>query len=715
MCFGLIMNKKRDQRSKVRGQLKVLSNSGLSSGVRRPSSVSSPSSVVSTERIQSFIRSRFNPIRTLSPQLLAQYLDEFKAGYLRSCALTFEAIEERDDTLKGVAGKRKKAAARNGWEILTLDSIAESQKPVAETHKQVLLDFYNNITVTSAIDLNQRGQVSLLVRQMMDAVGKQYAVHEIIWKPWDRSDQSYASDRGLTAEFRFVPLWFFENQTGALRFLPSEFATSGQPLDENGWLVTVGDGLMAACSVAYIYKTMSLKDWVIYNQRHGMPGIHGKTDAAKNSPEWDDLVTAVQNFAADLALVTNSGATIDKIDISTTGALPYPPLVERMDRALAALWRGADLSTMSGGKSDAGQGASLQGDETTLLEADDTQLISETLNMQVDKFVIEYHFGPGTKPLAYFKLKTTQRKNVAQELSTDTFLRDSGVPLSVKNTLERYNRPVPNPKDQLLTAPVPAIPPGQITSGDTGPSTITARPATVDNRPGVKTGTSPMSPGSAGSFANQNPSGQTDLRSPTSDLSLRADPPALGRLLAAARDQLSIAQDKVLQPLRAELEEILAAPDADLPSKIENLKSKMPALLRRINADPATVKVFEDTLSAALLSGLTEGLTPEAHGAQEGTIANFDPAQPRDEEGQWTDGAGGLTSGLVSVSKTGGTIHLKTPKTRQEASAMIDDMKRVLEKAHAEAKARKDPEAGLRLNYALQKGHRLFGMAYKLK
>jgi hypothetical protein len=327
----------------------------------------------------------------------------------------------------------------------------------------------------------------------------------------------------------------------------------------------------------------------------------------------------VQNFAADLAIVTNSGATIDKIDISTAGALPYPPLVERMDRALATLWRGADLSTMSARTPNAGQGASLQLEEITLLEDDDTQLISETLNMQVDKFVIEYTFGAGTKPLAYFKLKTTQKKNVDQEMKVDEFLLASGAPLGKQNTLERYNRPMPDTDEELLkilpAAPVPAVPPGQNAGGDPGSPLGKKR--------------DPASPVSAGSLSNAEArsqdsevssragdgvvSGQrsdpSSASSPSSAVRrLSSDSPQVGRLLASARMELAAAQDTVLQPLRAELEAILQSPDSDLQAKIANLKSKMPALLRRINADPATVKVFEDTLSAALLSGLTETL-----------------------------------------------------------------------------------------------------------
>ena len=55
----------------------------------------------------------------------------------------------------------------------------------------------------------------------------------------------------LTATFRFCPLWWFEGTIGRLRFLPTEFAIYGVDMEPGGWLVTVGDGLMEACSVAY--------------------------------------------------------------------------------------------------------------------------------------------------------------------------------------------------------------------------------------------------------------------------------------------------------------------------------------------------------------------------------------------------------------------------------------------------------------------------------
>jgi phage gp29-like protein len=444
-----------------------------------------PAPSIGVERVRAYIRSRFNPIRSLTPELLSQYLDAFKTGHLRQCALVWDAIEERDDVLSGVIAKRKAAAARHGWEILTLDSIPEGAEAEAAGHKQALETFYNNLTVVNAIDANERGEVSLLLRQMMDAVGKRYAVHEIVWKPVRGSGRGRDVE-GLTAELRFAPLWFFEKLTGRLRYLASENALEGVEMDEAAWLVSVGPGLMAACAVAYIYKSLSLKDWVLYNERHGMPGIHGKTDAPKDSDEWEDMVEAVRNFAADWSMVTSSDASIEKVDMAAVGTLPFPPLVERMDRAMAALWRGADLSTMSAGAGDAGQGASLQGRESEILEQDDAQWLSETLSRQLDRRVIEYVFGPGVKPLAYIKIKTAQKQDVAQELLVDAFLRDSGAPLSVKNALERYRRPVPDANDDLLTPPVSSagagIPPfGSISPAPSRPAPFGAFPPASAN------------------------------------------------------------------------------------------------------------------------------------------------------------------------------------------------------------------------------------------
>jgi phage gp29-like protein len=392
-------------------------------------------SKISFERIKGERLSRFNPIRGLTAEILASRIDYFEAGYLGPFARLMAAIKRRDDVMKTVAPKREKAPGRRKWEILIDSSIPEAQQAEAQKHKEALEYFYNNLTATDALDLNQRGGVRLLVRQIMQAVGYKYAVHHIVWKQ---------TPDGITAELIYCPLWFFENRTGKLRYLKDEFAFDGEEMLEGEWMVAVEqDYLMEACAVAYIYKSLPLKDWLIFSQDYAKPVVEGITDAPEGSKEWNTLKAAVDALAADLRLVRSRSAEIKLTELSASANHPHPPLVERMDRALASIWRGADLSTISAGSGD-GSGASLQGDEKDLLEEDDASFASETCNDSLDTKVIEYTFGPGTKPLAYFKIIVPPKKDITQEIATDTFLRDSGAPLGMKATLERYGRQLPD-------------------------------------------------------------------------------------------------------------------------------------------------------------------------------------------------------------------------------------------------------------------------------
>jgi hypothetical protein len=101
--------------------------------------------------------------------------------------------------------------ARLHWEIL---STHDSE--LAKKQKTALEYFYNNLSATHVCDGNELGGISLLVRQMMDAIGKKYAIHEIIFESCKISalEKSFLFPKLerttpstlLTATFRFVPL-----------------------------------------------------------------------------------------------------------------------------------------------------------------------------------------------------------------------------------------------------------------------------------------------------------------------------------------------------------------------------------------------------------------------------------------------------------------------------------------------------------------------------
>lgn len=382
-------------------------------------------------------RACFNPIKSLTPESLSRMLDQFHAGHLRNASLMWDSIERRDDVLAGVVSKRKKAVTRLQWEILTVEDSQESQE-----HRKALEYFYNNLSVTHACDQNISGGFSLLVRQMMDAVAKKYAVHEIIYMPQNTNDGIH-----LTASFRFVPLWYFDNTEGRLRFMQNEYpSTSFLNLDPGAWLVSTGEGLMEASSIAYLFKHLPLRDWLVYCERNGMPGIKAVTDALPNTPEWEVAREAVENFSAEFHALMSRGCEIEAIDLTARGAIPYQALIERMDRAMISLWRGCDLSTLSSTHST---GVTIQQAETDLIEDDDARQISETLNNQVDRHVIQYLFKT-EQPKAYLHIKARDRRDRVQDLSIYQTLFNMGLDLSKSDLREKFGIPQPNAVDELL-------------------------------------------------------------------------------------------------------------------------------------------------------------------------------------------------------------------------------------------------------------------------
>lgn len=395
---------------------------------------------------------RFNPIRNLTPATLSSALDEFDAGYLRRAVLIWEAIESRDDTLKTAIPKRLKSASRRPWEIVRIDDSRQAKRDA-----EALEFFYNNLTATKATDSNVRGGLRRLVQQMMTAEFYHYAAHEIIWQP-----RQVGSSRYLTAEFRFVPLWLFENRTGALRYTGPDGLTDGAPLQQNGWLIHSGDGLMHALSVCRMFKQLSLQDWLNFSEKFGVPGVHGETSAPKGSAEWDGFVEALAAFANDWVTATSQGTKINLIESSKTGDQPFAPMVERMSRSMIALCRGSDLGTLS---SKDAAGASLQEDETDILLQDDCASISETLNTTVDRFVFRWLKGPNAEGLAYFKLLPPVKQDTKGEIEVDRHIADLGGELPAEDVYERYSRTLPESmkgvmlKKNINTAP--QLPPAQ--------------------------------------------------------------------------------------------------------------------------------------------------------------------------------------------------------------------------------------------------------------
>ena len=380
--------------------------------------------------------SQYNALFHLDPDKIVGAITAYNSGNLAQLAHIIRDLEQHDDKMATCSMKMKASVGRCDWSVLVKDGFENDER--AKRHAEILRRFWSTVNVTSRFNQNERGGIRLLKKQMMEAQSFGYAVHEIVWRPLPNGE--------IAAEFIKLPLWHFENKTGALRFLPTTTSTDGVAMAEGEWLVTTGDGVGIPAAICAMAKRMSFQDWLLFSERSGMPIIVGKTGAAFGSDQWKNIKAAIRSIYRDTRILLDNASDVTAIDTGHAANIPFPPLVEWADRAIAALYRGADLSTISKGD---GTGASLQGDESGMIEQDAAENLGETLHEQVDRFVIRYVTGDD-EPLANIVIEPVTKPDVDTDIKIDRHLAELGVKLSKADALQRYGRTEAQGDDDAL-------------------------------------------------------------------------------------------------------------------------------------------------------------------------------------------------------------------------------------------------------------------------
>ncbi len=390
---------------------------------------------VSAERVMWETQNRFNPIRNLSPASLSSNMDAWERGEISNLARIWDVMARRDLRLAGIIPKRLKKPGRRDWNI-----VMHEEGPAAEAQRDIVEHALNHCVLKSAVDGDKLEGFAGIIRSMMNAVGMKYAVHELIWQP---------DAHGLTFEAVEVPLWFFERKSGKLRYLAQPNSLTGEDIEPGEWMVTVADGLMESSGIAYMFKSLPLKDILAFCDKFGVPGLIAKTDASPDTKEWEAVHEMVASFGSEMAaVVSRNGTELEFPTVkSSTGTTPMEALVEYIDRAMAAVWHGSDLSTMSREES---VGSLAQNAEADTLELDDCKKISDTINKQLISYIVKYALGTD-EVLVKFELDVSDLESTGDELTVDKGLYEMGFKHSVNDLAERYGRKVPEDDEETLS------------------------------------------------------------------------------------------------------------------------------------------------------------------------------------------------------------------------------------------------------------------------
>jgi phage gp29-like protein len=389
------------------------------------------------------VRSVWQPsvANRLTPTRLAGLLQAAAEGDAGEYLTLAEEMEERDGHYASVLGTRKLAVS--GLDV-RVDSATDDADDVRRAD-----------ALRELVDAPEFGE---MVADLVDALGKGYAVSEIMW---DRSGRTWMPKTYKARDQRFFR---FDRVAGtSLRLLDDADPLDGLPLAPNKFIVhlprirsglPIRGGLARLASVAYMCKSWSWKDWMAFADIYGLPMRVGKYGPGATADDISTLMAAVANLGSDAAAAIPDSMKIEFQNAgNTAGAGDF-------FRGLAEWWDKQVSKGVIGQTMTADDGASLaQAEVHQLVRLDiltaDAKALSNTLNRMLVRPFVDLNFGPGRYPR--LQIMVPRPENL--KLLVDALGTLVPLGLKVEQSVIRDKLGLPDPDDDSELLAAPATPP----------------------------------------------------------------------------------------------------------------------------------------------------------------------------------------------------------------------------------------------------------------
>ncbi|MBE3574551.1 MAG: DUF935 domain-containing protein [Firmicutes bacterium] len=418
------------------------------------------------------VRDRWStyPSQGLTPERLARLLKEADQGDILRQMELFEEMEEKDPHLFSLLQTRKNAVLGLDWEVLPYSDAREDQE-IANFVADVL---YNLDGLEDAF------------LDLLDAIGKGFAISEILWQ--------VKKGKAMPYDLRWRPQKKFSFLVGdEPRLLTASDPVRGVELPANKFIVhhykarsghPSRAGLLRVVAWMYLFKNYDLKDWVVFAEVYGMPLRLGKYDASATPEDKEVLLQAVRELGTDAAGIVPKSTDIEFVESKVGTADVYTALAEFCNKEMSKAVLG---QTLTSDVSDRGSYAASKTHAAVrqdLVEAD-CKALAATLRRDLIRPLVQFNFGDTTR-LPWIKFHAEPPEDLVQKARVYTALvRDIGLPISAEHIYETFGVPKPNegqalvaPRNQSAALPLKAAgPPGAIPEPAPPPGSTAAQRA----------------------------------------------------------------------------------------------------------------------------------------------------------------------------------------------------------------------------------------------
>ena len=404
----------------------------------------------------------------LTPQRLAGILRACDEGQIGDFMVLAEEMEERDAHYASVLGQRKRA----------ISGVRPTVMPASDSARD------QEIAAAVEADLARHDGFAGLVEDLMDAVGKGFAVVEIDWRR--------GGGRWRPEEFVWRPQSFFQvdRETGRqLRLRDATAPVEGVPLAPFKFLVhraklksghMFRGGLARVVAFAWMCKAYTLKDWMAFIETYGLPLRLGRYGPEATPKDVEALFRAVANIGTDAAAVLPRSMEIEFTETKAGGGSVqaiFENFARYADEQVSKAVLGQTMTADSG--SSMAQ-AVVHNDVRYDIAASDARSVTGTLNRDLVRPFVDLNWGV-QKAYPVVSVEIAEPEDIEMLVGSVEKLAARGVRFSQAQLRRKLGLDDPEKGEETFggapEASEPPPPPGK--KGQDTPSPATARTATA--------------------------------------------------------------------------------------------------------------------------------------------------------------------------------------------------------------------------------------------
>ena len=314
----------------------------------------------------------------LTPAQLAGLLQSAADGEMGDYLALAEEMEERDPHYAGVLGVRKRVVSG------VAPTVAAASDSAAD----------HRIAEAVRAHVAEHDAWPGLVEDLLDALGKGFAVVEIDWA----RDARAWTPRGF---LRRDPRWFsYDRETGRTLRLIDEADPDGLALAPFKFIVhepklksglPLRGGLARLVAFSWICKAYTVKDWVAFIEAYGLPLRLGRYGPEATPDDVRILLGAVANIGTDAAAVLPKSMEIEFQEVADgAGADVFAALARWVDEQVSKAVLGQTMTADNG--SSMAQ-ARVHNDVRLDIAQSDARALTRTLMRDLVKPFVDLNFG----------------------------------------------------------------------------------------------------------------------------------------------------------------------------------------------------------------------------------------------------------------------------------------------------------------------------------